>query len=110
MNEEYELAKRHATFDIDALCQMVSALPAVGAPIVKINKKEGGYNKALLMTAENGRTVIAKIPCPNIVPREYGTASEVAVLQFGMIMVRTNRLPLMFRQSNRARAVQYPTC
>jgi hypothetical protein len=84
VNEDYEQAKRYSTFDIDALCQMVAALPTVQSPIVKIDKREGGYNKALMMAAENGREVIAKIPCGNIVPREYGTASEVAVLQFGM--------------------------
>lgn len=84
VNEQYELAKRYSPFDIDALCGIVSALPSVGAPIRRVEKKEGGYNKALLMTAENGRTVIAKVPCRNIVPRQYGTASEVAVLQFGM--------------------------
>ncbi|CAL5873045.1 uncharacterized protein PFLUO_LOCUS7314 [Penicillium psychrofluorescens] len=82
VNEDYEQAKRYSTFDIDALCQMVAALATVRSPIVKIDKREGGYNKALMMTAENGREVIAKIPCGNIVPREYGTASEVAVLQF----------------------------
>ncbi|TQB70518.1 hypothetical protein MPDQ_000391 [Monascus purpureus] len=57
VNEEYELAKRYARFDIDALCKVVSSLPSVGSPIIKIDKKEGGYNKALLMKAENGITV-----------------------------------------------------
>lgn len=84
VNEQYEQAKRYSPFDIDALCGIVSSLPSVGSPIRRVEKKEGGYNKALLMTAENGRTVIAKVPCRNIVPRQYGTASEVAVLQFGM--------------------------
>lgn len=69
VNENYEQAKRYSTFDIDALCQVVAALPTMQSPIIKINKKEGGYNKALIMTAENGRQVIAKIPCGNIVPR-----------------------------------------
>lgn len=82
VNEDYELAKRYSPFDISALCQRVSSI--LDSPIVKIDKREGGYNKALLMTAENGHSVIAKIPCPNIVPRGYGTASEGAVLKFGM--------------------------
>lgn len=81
VNEEYELAKRYSPFDVGALCQLVSSI--IKSPVVKIDKREGGYNKALLMTGENGHTVIAKIPCPNIVPHEYGTASEVAVLKFG---------------------------
>lgn len=83
MNEEYELAKRYSPFDIDALCQLVSSI--IDSPITKIDKREGGYNKALLMTGESGHKVIAKIPCPNIVPHEYGTASEVAVLKFGKL-------------------------
>ncbi|KAM0091445.1 hypothetical protein ACP6JD_005184 [Aspergillus fumigatus] len=83
VNEGYERAKRYSPFDIRELCRMVSALPRVaGSPITRIEKKEGGYNKALLMTAENGTNILAKIPCRNIVPRWYGTASEVAVLDF----------------------------
>lgn len=84
VNEDYELAKRFSPFDLDGLCKIVSSVPSVASPIRRVEKKEGGYNKALLMTAENGRTVIAKVPCRNIVPRQYGTASEVAVLRFGM--------------------------
>lgn len=92
VNEEYELTKRYSPFDVGALCQLVSSI--IKSPIVKIDKREGGYNKALLMTGENGHTVIAKIPCPNIVPHEYGTASEVAVLKFGMIQYRQRSIRL----------------
>ena len=77
------MAKRYSPFDIGALCNLVSWLPSVGSPIVEIEKKEGGFNKALLMKAESGRALLAKIPCRNIVPRQYGTASEVAVLKLG---------------------------
>ncbi|EAW06824.1 phosphotransferase family protein [Aspergillus clavatus NRRL 1] len=82
VNEGYELAKRYSPFNVDELCRVVSSLPRMAAPIARIEKKEGGYNKALLMTAENGEMVLAKVPCRNIVPRGYGTASEVAVLKF----------------------------
>ncbi|KAJ9299928.1 hypothetical protein DTO271G3_2812 [Paecilomyces variotii] len=43
---------------------------------------EGGFNKALLMSAENGKEVIAKIPLVRIVPSKYVTESEVATLDF----------------------------
>lgn len=91
VNEEYELARRYSPFDLHALCAIVSSLPSVASPIRRVEKKEGGYNKALLMTAENNRTVIAKVPCRNIVPRQYATASEVAVLTFGMLLIVTGR-------------------
>ncbi|KAB8267869.1 serine/threonine protein kinase [Aspergillus minisclerotigenes] len=36
----------------------------------------------MLMTAENGKEVVAKMSIPRIVPMEYSTASEVAVLNY----------------------------
>lgn len=62
---------------------MVSSLPSVSSPISKIDKMEGGFNKVTLMTAENGKEVVAKMPFPRIVPMEHSTASEVAVLNYG---------------------------
>ncbi|RHZ63822.1 hypothetical protein CDV55_106457 [Aspergillus turcosus] len=82
VNEKHEMSRRYAKFDLDALCTLVSSLPSISSPISKIEKMEGGFNKALLMTAENGKEVIAKIPCPNVVPSKYSTASEVATLEY----------------------------
>ena len=52
------------------------------APVSKIEKLEGGFSKALLMTTEDGCEYIAKIPCPNAGRPMYCTESEVAVLNF----------------------------
>ncbi|OGM48875.1 hypothetical protein ABOM_002958 [Aspergillus bombycis] len=82
VNEKHEISKRYAKFDLDALCTVVSSLPFVSSPISKIDKLEGGFNKALLMTAENGKEIITKIPCPTVVPAEYSTASEAASLEY----------------------------
>lgn len=49
----------------------------------KIDKMEGGFSKALLMTTEDGMEVIAKIPLPNAGRAMYSTASEAAVLDYG---------------------------
>ncbi|KAE8313775.1 hypothetical protein BDV41DRAFT_564168 [Aspergillus transmontanensis] len=65
VNERSEKAKRYAEFNVDALCSIVSSLPSV-----------------MLMTAENGKEIVAKMPFPRIVPMEYSTASEVAVLNY----------------------------
>jgi hypothetical protein len=43
---------------------------------------EGQYNKAFLMTMDNGAEVVAKIPNPNAGPAFYTTASEVATRHF----------------------------
>ncbi|EGD84494.2 uncharacterized protein TERG_00772 [Trichophyton rubrum CBS 118892] len=52
-----------------------------------MEKVEGGFHKALLMTLENGTEVVAKIPCPNAGLPMLSTASEAAVLEF---VVRTH--------------------
>lgn len=50
-----------------------------------IVKLEGNFNKAFLLTMDDGNEVIAKIPCPNAGPRLLTTASEVATLKFCMV-------------------------
>lgn len=79
------MSERYAKFDLDALCALVSALPHVSSPISRIDKMEGGFNKVLLMTAENGKEVIAKLPCPRVVPPQHSTASEAAVMAYGIV-------------------------
>ncbi|KAE8137321.1 kinase-like domain-containing protein [Aspergillus pseudotamarii] len=73
-NEGHERSKRYARFNLDALCTLVSSLPTVSSPISKIDNMEGYFNKAMLMTAENGKEIIAKIPCPQAVPPESRTS------------------------------------
>ena len=43
---------------------------------------EGQYNKAFLLTMDDGMEVFAKIPNPNAGPRFFTTASEVATRHF----------------------------
>lgn len=43
---------------------------------------EGQFNKAFLMTMNDGTEVLAKIPNPNAGPSFYTTASEVATRDF----------------------------
>ncbi|PYH75683.1 phosphotransferase enzyme family protein [Aspergillus uvarum CBS 121591] len=81
LDEETQLRRRYLKFDIDALCDL--AAPAGGnlSPIRTIEKIEGGFSKALLLTKENGDKVIAKLPFHIAGPAALTTASEVAVLQ-----------------------------
>ena len=66
------------------LCDVVASVTTNGSPVCKIDKMEGGFSKALLITTEDGVEVIAKIPCPNAGRAMYSTASEAAVLQYGV--------------------------
>ncbi|KAE8402309.1 kinase-like domain-containing protein [Aspergillus pseudonomiae] len=81
--EDIQFSKRYVRFNIDRLCDVITSLSgSERAPVSKIEKLEGGFSKALLMTTEDGCEYIAKIPCPNAGRPMYCTESEVAVLNF----------------------------
>ena len=69
-------------FDVTALCQV--AADAVGSrSCTNITKlPEGNFNKALLLTMDDGKEVIAKIPNPNAGHPHFVTSSEVATMEF----------------------------
>lgn len=60
------------------------AADAIGATqCVSIKKyPDGMYNKAFLMSMDNGREVVAKVPNPNAGVPHFTTASEVATMDF----------------------------
>ncbi|KAH0834678.1 hypothetical protein J3R83DRAFT_10202 [Lanmaoa asiatica] len=47
-----------------------------------VKTAEGSFNKIFLLTFDNGKKLIAKIPCPVVVPRRLCTASEVATMDY----------------------------
>ncbi|KAI8939218.1 hypothetical protein NX059_005046 [Plenodomus lindquistii] len=81
-NEEYQLARRYVEFDLPGLLQ-VSA-QAIGArSCVKVDKlPEGNFSKVFLMTMDDGRELIAKLPNPNAGPPHFTTASEAATMDY----------------------------
>lgn len=85
MDEKQQFLKRRVKFDVRKLCDVVASLTKNGASVCKIDKMEGGFSKALLITTEDGMEVVAKIPCPNAGRAKYSTASEAAVLQYGVV-------------------------
>ena len=76
------MSQRYVRFDMDALTRL--AAEAVGSKsCVSVEKyPDGMYNKALLLTMENGTQAVAKVPNPNAGRPHYTTASEVATMDF----------------------------
>lgn len=74
-------------FDLDHLCRLAAAHFKDATKCARVVKLEGNFNKALLLTMDDGNEVIAKIPCPNAGPALLTTASEVATLKFCMYFV-----------------------
>ncbi|CZT12207.1 uncharacterized protein RCO7_10448 [Rhynchosporium graminicola] len=83
-NESENLAMRYRKFNIPALVDAAVRAAGNGAgSCVKLLKCiEGQYNKAFLMSMDNGAEVLVKLPNPNAGPAFYTTASEVATRQF----------------------------
>ncbi|KAF2228287.1 phosphotransferase enzyme family protein [Elsinoe ampelina] len=88
-NDTLESSKRSARFDVGALCEI--AARAVGSESCSEIKKlpDGMYNRALLLTMNDAKQVIVKIPNPNAGPPQLTTASEVATMQFMRTKLKT---------------------
>ncbi|PGH23787.1 hypothetical protein AJ80_02217 [Polytolypa hystricis UAMH7299] len=82
INEEQQLEQRFVKFNINSLCRKAASLFRDTTECVRIVKMEGNFNKAFLLTMDDGNEVIAKIPCPNAGAPSLMTASEVATLSF----------------------------
>ncbi|PWY83649.1 hypothetical protein BO94DRAFT_547313 [Aspergillus sclerotioniger CBS 115572] len=82
-NEAQQLRNRYVAFDLHALIQVAEEAVGNTTPCINISKlPEGNFNKAFLVTLQDGREVIVKIPNPNAGPSHYTTASEVATMQY----------------------------
>ena len=79
-DEAHELAQRHVFFNVKALAAI--AAEAVGSSHCTSIQRllDGNYNKALLLTMNDGTQAVAKIPNPNAGRPHLTIASEVATM------------------------------
>ncbi|KAL4892301.1 serine/threonine protein kinase [Aspergillus ambiguus] len=81
-NEKARLRERYVRFNASALENAVANYIGHGSVKNLVKIREGGFNRVLLATTEDGFRAIVKIPYWLSVPRTYATASEVATLTF----------------------------
>ncbi|KAL5461909.1 hypothetical protein PMIN06_001987 [Paraphaeosphaeria minitans] len=74
--------QRYLKFDLDQLCAVAASAGSSKSPIRTIEKIEGGFSKALLISKEDGTEVVAKLSFSIAGPPRYLIASEAAVLQY----------------------------
>lgn len=81
-NEREQRAAHHIPHDIHKLCHV--ATQAVGSNFCTSVAEvcDGRYNKVLLMTMNDGKEVVAKLPYPSAGRSHHTTASEVATMDF----------------------------
>lgn len=89
-NEHQRFVERYVEFNVEELKTIV-ARSVDRKKVVHISKlAEGGFNRILLLTMDDGFEVIAKIPFPLTVPKKLTTESEVATLD----LLRSKGIPV----------------
>ncbi|PLB50315.1 hypothetical protein P170DRAFT_380891 [Aspergillus steynii IBT 23096] len=82
-NEAQQLRSRYVSFDLNALIRIAEKAAGNNAVCINVSKlPEGNFNKAFLVTMQDGLELVVKIPNPNAGPSHYTTASEVATMQY----------------------------
>ncbi|EPS27139.1 hypothetical protein PDE_02082 [Penicillium oxalicum 114-2] len=81
-NEVARLREQHVRFDVAALETAIAKHVGHGKVKQLVKLSEGGFNRVLLATMEDGFKAIVKIPYKISVSKTYATASEVATLTF----------------------------
>ncbi|RHZ45930.1 uncharacterized protein CDV56_101161 [Aspergillus thermomutatus] len=98
VNEDHQFARRYRQFNLDALCDIAATAGGSTSRITAIEKLEGGFSKALLMTKEDGSELIAKVPCRIAGPAFLTTGSEVGTLEYKyIVMEKATGVPLFER-------------
>ncbi|KAM5441941.1 hypothetical protein MferCBS31731_003204 [Microsporum ferrugineum] len=81
-NEDLRLSERRVQFDRDALaaaiCHTISRPASDLTSITKL--AEGGFNRVIQATFNDGYAVLARIPYHSLVPKHHAVASEAATL------------------------------
>ncbi|KAK2863701.1 hypothetical protein FQN49_004075 [Arthroderma sp. PD_2] len=90
-DEAKELSRRYVKFDVQQLAKIAAEVAGPGTRrCVKVEKlADGLYNKALLLTMDDGIQVIGKVPNPNAGIPHFTTASEVATMDFARNILGT---------------------
>ncbi|KAE8420643.1 hypothetical protein BDV36DRAFT_281318 [Aspergillus pseudocaelatus] len=80
--EKKQLAARYVAFTVEALCSVAAQSVWATSSIDVTKLTEGDFNKALLLTMNDGKEVIAKVLNLNAGHPYFTTASEIAGIQF----------------------------
>jgi hypothetical protein len=86
-NEEHELSQRHRTFNVTELARQAAYVTQADRCVSIRKYSDGMYNRVLLLSMDNGKEVVAKIPNPNSGQPHFTTASEVATMKFVSILL-----------------------
>ena len=89
-DEIKQMACRYVQFDMNELVHIATSSTASRSCMAVHKLPEGQYSKAFLLTMDDGKRVIAKVPNPNAGRPHNTTASEVATMDFVSIFSSHN--------------------
>ncbi|KDQ15325.1 hypothetical protein BOTBODRAFT_108923, partial [Botryobasidium botryosum FD-172 SS1] len=105
-NEDKQLALRYVKFNVPELQKVATDAVGARACLSMEPIREGSYNKMFLLTFDNGREAIARIPCPIAGPAHLTVASEVATLDFARTRLKLS-VPKVLAWSSRVSKATY---
>lgn len=85
---------RHVKFNLQALCNIASQAVRTRSCTNVKKMPEGNFNKVLLLSMDDGKEVVAKIPNPNAGLPDRVTSSEVATMDFVRTILSSLRMKL----------------
>lgn len=81
-DEVKQMARRCVQFDMNELVHIATSSTASRSCVAVRKLPEGQYNKTFLLTMDDGKRVVAKVPNPNAGRPHDTTASEVGTMDF----------------------------
>ncbi|KAJ2913707.1 hypothetical protein MD484_g6703, partial [Candolleomyces efflorescens] len=83
-NEALRLKERKVVFDVDELRRLAAeSVKQSLTDVCSMSKlAEDGFNRTFVITLRDGRQILAQIPYPAFVPRNYAVTSEVATIEY----------------------------
>lgn len=74
------------TFDFNRLCERILSLCPSATSIKACQKMEGGFSRAFIMTTDDGRSIMAKLPTHVAGLAAHVTNSEAAIITYYTVM------------------------
>ncbi|KAI4764822.1 hypothetical protein E4T51_02233 [Aureobasidium sp. EXF-12344] len=100
INEQHELSQCHRIFNVTELARYAAKAVQADRCLTIRKLPDGMFNRVLLLSMDNGKEVVAKIPNPNAGQPHLTTASEVATMKFVREVLGTP-LPEVYAWSSR---------
>ncbi|KAF3481968.1 uncharacterized protein GIQ15_04727 [Arthroderma uncinatum] len=80
--DELQRSVRHIQFNFSKLCEVAIRLSEGASRVTSYEKKEGGYNRVFILSLDNGRRLVARIPTRVAGAPRLTTNSEVATIAY----------------------------